>query len=186
MVAVQVRQQDGVDRIVGDTQACQGDEARGAKVDAEANSGCVDQDAGVETSPRAECITRPDESNARAHAAGSVAATLALAPMERHFLAGGKRLAWKRRLGRHPRQLSSAQPAPIPRPLPRPAKTVEIDGIDKLGPTLPAIEKAHSIDARSLLLTSTPQRGASWRARRLPPGNSLTTSRPMPACSSLC
>ena len=51
MVAMQVRQKNAVDRIVGDVQAFKRNQARGAKVDSKANAGGIDQDTGVEPSP---------------------------------------------------------------------------------------------------------------------------------------
>ena len=67
MVAMQVRQKNAVDRIVGDVQAFKRNQARGAKVDSKANAGGIDQDTGVEPSPGTKSVARPYKSDARRH-----------------------------------------------------------------------------------------------------------------------
>jgi len=61
MITVQMREQDGIDRVVRDSQSFKGDEARSPEVDAEANARRIDKEARVEPSSGTERVSGAHE-----------------------------------------------------------------------------------------------------------------------------
>jgi hypothetical protein len=64
---MKVREQDDIDRIVGNAQSFKGYEARCSEIDAEADSGRVDKKASIEPPARTERIARPYKCDAHRH-----------------------------------------------------------------------------------------------------------------------
>ena len=67
VVAVQVGEQDGIDRVGGDPLLGQGDERGGPEVDRHPRAGPVHQDASLEPPPAAERVAAADEPDRHGH-----------------------------------------------------------------------------------------------------------------------
>src|SRR5262249_59818118 len=67
VVTVQMRQQHGINTVVGNALLREGNERRRTKIDGKSRTRRIDQYTGLKTPPTPECISGADESHADCH-----------------------------------------------------------------------------------------------------------------------